>query len=175
MPKLTFLGLAEKVLREENRPLSPSEIWKVALAKGYDKELESTGKTPDRSLYSLIFLNERDRSDTVFKKVGQRPARYFLRELVGAAENLGESADAADNAPADRHEYSEADLHPFLTRFARVSFKAYTKTIRHSTSKKKEYGEWVHPDVIGVYYAVEDWTRSVLDLSAATGNAAIKL
>jgi hypothetical protein len=33
----------------------------------------------------------------------------------------------------------------------------------------------VHPDVIGIYYAVEDWKTSVLDLSAATGNTAIKL
>ncbi len=35
-PNLTFLELAKKVLREEKRPLSPSEIWKVAVAKSYD-------------------------------------------------------------------------------------------------------------------------------------------
>jgi hypothetical protein len=57
----------------------------------------------------------------------------------------------------------------------RIYFRAYTKTIKHGRSPKKEFGEWVHPDVIGVYYAVEDWKPSVLDLSTATGHTAVKL
>ena len=47
----TLTELAKKVLREENRPLAPSEIWKIALSKGYEKFLESTGKTPAQTLY----------------------------------------------------------------------------------------------------------------------------
>jgi hypothetical protein len=176
MPKLTFLGLAEQVLREENKPLSPNEIWKIAVAKGYDKQLESKGKTPDASLYSVIFVNTRDDPNTAFVKIGQRPARYFLKDLIGGAkEDLEKANTAADDAAPEIYEYAESDLHPFLAYYARIYFKAYTKTIRHSTSKKKEFGEWVHPDVIGVYYAVEDWKPSVLDLSAATGNMAIEL
>jgi hypothetical protein len=34
-------------------------------------------------------------------------------------------------------EYSEADLHPFLTYYARTYFRAYTKTIHHNKSTKK--------------------------------------
>ncbi len=48
---LTFLELAEKVLKEEKRFLSSSEIWKVAVAKGYDSQLHSRrGKTPAATL-----------------------------------------------------------------------------------------------------------------------------
>jgi len=57
MPKLTFLELAERILREENKPLSPSEIWKTAITKGYDKDFGGSGKTPAATLYSAIFTN----------------------------------------------------------------------------------------------------------------------
>jgi hypothetical protein len=40
---------------------------------------------------------------------------------------------------------------------------------------KKEFGEWVHPDMIGVYFPLKDWKSEVLDLSAATGNSALKI
>src|SRR6266478_4839405 len=97
MAKLTFLALAEQILKEQKKPLSPSEIWKIAVAKGYDKQLETKGKTPDSSLYSVIFLNERDKTDTLFKKIGERPARYFLKELMAGTKDLENAAD--DTAP----------------------------------------------------------------------------
>ena len=68
-----------------------------------------------------------------------------------------------------------SDLHPFLSYFAHVHFKAFTKTIRHTVSKKKEFGEWVHPDMVGVHYPLEDWSPEVLSLSTATGNTGLKL
>jgi uncharacterized protein len=82
MEKLTFLEFAKKVLREENRPLAPSEIWKIAVSKGYEKSLETTGKTPAQTLYSAILLNERDSPDTEFVKYDTSPARYFLKDLI---------------------------------------------------------------------------------------------
>ena len=41
--QLTFLALAKKVLTEAKRPLAPSEIWKIALSKGYQSQLSSEG------------------------------------------------------------------------------------------------------------------------------------
>ncbi|HPD32646.1 MAG TPA: hypothetical protein PLL20_21865, partial [Phycisphaerae bacterium] len=115
-------------------------------------------------------------TETKFVKLGQRPARYFLKELLPEhGKSIEKSISTADDSVPTVYAYTEADLHPFLAYYARLYFKAYTKTIRHSTSNKKSFGEWVHPDVIGVYYAVEDWTAEVLDLSAATGNPAVKL
>jgi hypothetical protein len=157
MAKLTFLALAQQILREEKKPLSPTEIWKIAVAKGLDKQLEIKGKTPDATLYSVIFTNTRGNQNTAFVKIGERPARYFLKELVSGTTDLDGTIATPDDSAPELYEYSEADLHPFLAYYARIYFKAYTKTIRHSTSKKKEFGEWVHPDIIGVYYAVEEW------------------
>jgi hypothetical protein len=82
MGNLTFLGLAERVLEEENRPLSPYEIWEIAISKGYNQELRSkAGKTPASTLYSAIMTDvyfEKSR----FVKVSKLPARYFLKRLV---------------------------------------------------------------------------------------------
>lgn len=56
MGNLTFLGLAERVL--EDRPLSPYQIWEIALSKKYDQELRSkAGKTPAATLYSAIMTD----------------------------------------------------------------------------------------------------------------------
>jgi uncharacterized protein len=176
LSKITFLDLARKILTEEARPLSPSEIWKVALAKEYTGLLDTQGKTPHMTMYSVIFTDVRDNPNTAFLKIGARPARYYLKALAESKKGseLERAADVEAPVP-DVYEFDEIDLHPFLTYFARIHFKAHTKTIRHSTSSKKEFGEWVHPDVIGVYYPVEDWKSEVLDFSTATGNIAVRL
>ncbi len=89
MKKMTFFELANKVLTDERRPLSPSEMWKIAVSKSYDKQLSSRGgKTPWSTLYSVVFLDQRDNPDTKFIKVGARPARYYLKTLP-EAEQLG--------------------------------------------------------------------------------------
>lgn len=176
MAKMTFLEMAKKVVAEETRPLSPSEIWKIAQARGYTTLLDSQGKTPAISLSSVLYVDTRDRANSAFQKIGARPIRYFLRSLAeGTKPAELEKSAATEASVPELYKFDEADLHPFLAYFAQLNFKAQTKTIRHSTSKKKEFGEWVHPDMIGVYYPVLDWEDEVLDLSAATGNIAVKL
>lgn len=81
MGSLTFLGLAERVLEEEKRPLSPFEIWKIALSKGYEQELIEGRKTPASILYSAIMTDEYFEKSR-FIKVSKRPARYFLKRLA---------------------------------------------------------------------------------------------
>lgn len=51
---MTFLELAERVLKEVKRPLTAVEIWTLATEKGYDKQLKSEGKTPWASLGAQI-------------------------------------------------------------------------------------------------------------------------
>jgi len=180
MENLTFLELAKKILTEENRPLAPSEIWKVAVSKGYDSLIDSQGKTPAATLYSAIFTDARDNADTRFIKLGARPARYFLRELAEKMNRneLEQSAASDEVIVREKYNYKESDLHRFLTYFVHRKFRAYSKTINHSTSRKDEFGEWLHPDMIGVYYLFEDWRKEVRDqmgdLSAATGGIRIK-
>ncbi|WP_354106416.1 winged helix-turn-helix domain-containing protein [Bradyrhizobium sp. LB14.3] len=82
MESLTFLGLAERILEEEQRPLSPHEIWTIAVSKGYDRELRSrTGKTPFATLYSAIMTDVQGKRSR-FVRVTEGPARYFLKRLV---------------------------------------------------------------------------------------------
>ena len=175
--QLTFVALAEKVLREAKRPLSPGEIWQLAVSKGYDKLLSSHGKTPKQTLYTVIYVDAKKNPTTIFYKAGESPARYFLKDLqasVGAATIEAAVLKPDVSAPAP-YDYKESDLHPFLAYFAQIRFDAYTKTIRHQNSKKSEFGEWVHPDMIGVYFPFNDWCPEVLDVTAATGNRGVKL
>lgn len=58
---ITFLQLAKKVLSEENRPLSATEICKIAVDKGQDSLVGSTGKTPWASLCALLYVDVRDK------------------------------------------------------------------------------------------------------------------
>jgi hypothetical protein len=174
MPTMTFLGLAELVLTEERRPLSPSEVWKVASAKGYSSMLRSQGKTPAQTMYAAIYTDSHDNPESQFIKVGDRPARYYLKSLA-LEKQPGELEQAAATLASvpEKYEYKEIQLHPFLARFAHTQFGARCKTIRHSTSRKNEFGEWVHPDMIAVYYP--EWRNEVLDLSQLTGSFAVKL
>ena len=58
---MIFLELAERVLREEKRPLTANEIWTLAAEKGYDKKLNSEGKTPWAKLGAQIYVNAKDK------------------------------------------------------------------------------------------------------------------
>ena len=77
--------------------------------------------------------------------------------------------------PLKKPGYQERDLHPLLTYYAHYYLKAYTRTIQHNKSEKKEFGEWVHPDLVGCYFPIDDWKPEVIEFSAAIGNVSIKL
>ena len=177
MEALTFIELAKRVLREEKQALSTDEIWKIAVSKGYDKLLRSVGKTPWATIGAQMYLNMRDRKDTQFIRVGNRPARFHLRELLSVAElqKLDQSAQAREAKDEREAEYLEKDLHPFLAYYASLYLRAYSKTIQHSRSVKKEYGEWIHPDMVACYFPLEDWTPEVMEFGSLIGNPAIKL
>lgn len=73
-----FLQLAVKVLKEEERPLTASDICDIAVDKGYDKYLESTGKTPRATLSSMLSTNSK-KEDGIFTSSDSRPTQYSLR------------------------------------------------------------------------------------------------
>ena len=70
--------------------------------------------------------------------------------------------------------YLEKDLHPFLAHFAFYSLKCYSKTINHSISNKKSFGEWVHPDMVGCIFPIDEWDNELLELSSIVGNTSVK-
>jgi len=99
-----------------------------------------------------------------------RPARYYLKTLARERQPAElEQAASAETTVPEQYDYKESQLHPYLAHFVHVQFNAYSKTIRHATSKKTEFGEWVHPDMIAVYYP--DWREEVLNLSQLIGFA----
>ena len=175
MQTLTFLGLAEKILSEEKRPLTADEIWQTAVGKQYDKLLSTKGKTPWATMAAQLYVQVRDSKDSPFVKIGTRPTRFFLKELVKGTE-LELLAQMAATVPVvTKVTYKESELHPFLAYYASLFLKAHTKTIQHTKSDKREFGEWVHPDMVGSYFPLEEWKSEVYDLSSATGSFPLKI
>ena len=176
MEKLTFVELAIRIIEEEKKPLSATDIWEIAKKKGYDTLLHSQGKTPWATLGAQLYCNVRDRKDSPFIKVGTRPKLFHLKKLASNDElKLIEQAQDENIILPKQTEYLEKDLHPFLTYYANYYLKTYTKTIQHSRSDKKEFGEWIHPDMVGCYFPIDDWKPEVVEFSASIGSMAIKL
>lgn len=171
---LTFLQLAQKILDEEKRPLSPDEIWQIAQAKGYDREVASRGKTPARTIGARLYVDVRDNPQTIFAKTDDRPKRFALRSLTPT--DLSQLlVTAPPTLVARGGGYLEKDLHPFVVYYGFHYLKAYLKTIRHNKSGKKEFGDWVHPDIVGCYFPFGDWKDEVVEVSSLMGNRAVRL
>ncbi len=177
MKKFTFKELARKILEEEKRPLTVEEIWKIALKKGYDKLCSSQGKTPWRTIGAQIYIDIRDNPNSTFVKIDSKPRKFFLKDLVSDAElkEIEEKERGKVEGPR-KLRYSERDLHPFLTYFAYTSMMGvYTKTIYHEKSNKRKYSQWLHPDMVGVYFPIGEWKSEVIDFAKEIGFPSIIL
>jgi len=174
MSRITFIGLAEMVLGEEQRPLSPEEIWEIARDRGHDQLVGSEGKTPWKTIAAQLYVDVRDNPNSIFAKTNTRPRRFYLRSFASKfkEDELGPEVVAISEKPILG--YVEKDLHPFLVYYGFNFLRAYLKTIEHSRSKKTEFGEWVHPDLVGCYFAFTDWNDEVVEVSSAIGNVALK-
>ena len=78
---MTFLELAEKVLRKCRRPLTPSEIWNKAKEYKYDDEIQTNGKTPYATIRSGIYVDIKNNPKSVFTQVSKEPATFFLKGI----------------------------------------------------------------------------------------------
>ncbi|MFN0050449.1 MAG: HTH domain-containing protein [Cytophagales bacterium] len=174
---MNFLELAEKVLTEANKPLSVSEIWDFALKKGFDKQLNSNGATPKATLSARLFTNIKELEKTIFSTIEKTtPKKFALKKIKYSIDaiNETENEEILLSKPTKKVGYLEKDLHSLLTFFAHNYLKCYTKTINHSLSTKKEFGEWVHPDMVGCYFPVNEWKPEVFQLSSVVGNSSLK-
>jgi len=174
MKKITFLELARKVLREENKPLAVEEIWEIAQKKNC--EVATKGKTPWRTIGAQIYVDIRDNKDSPFIKIDSKPRKFFLKELASeeVLKKIREKEAKVVGAPA-KTKYAEVDLHPLLTYFAYTYMRIYTKTIKHQKSSRKTYAQWLHPDLVGVYFPIGEWTTEVLDFGMVVGSRLAKL
>ncbi|MDR2151553.1 MAG: hypothetical protein LBO72_01925, partial [Helicobacteraceae bacterium] len=150
---MTFLQLAEKVLREANKPLTPKEIWDFGDKKGYAKEVRTSGLTPWETIGARIYVDIRDNEKTKFIKVGKK-SLFFLTDLIKNENTVKYETDKEYSDNNDNDDYDEKDLHKFLTYHVYSKYKIYTKTISAQKSLKKEKNsdKWRHPDIVGVYF-----------------------
>jgi uncharacterized protein len=171
---MTFIELAMRILREEKKPLSCEEIWAIAESKGYDKLLSSKGKTPWATLGAQLYVNVGKQS-SAFEATETRPKRFYVRNSVDPIRLEQAEQGKLNVGILKPPTYLEKHLHSFLAYYAYYYLRAFTKTIQHAKSDRKEFGEWVHPDMIGCYFPMEDWKSEVVEFGESIGSIAIKL
>ncbi|UII19395.1 HTH domain-containing protein [Fulvivirga ligni] len=173
---MKFLELAKKVLEESQKPLSGTEIWRLAKDKGYVDQLETSGKTPEQTLLARIYTAANNPNNLDFNFVGARPKLFYLPGRTPAETlNYDEEEILLKEENDNKTKYKEKDLHPVLAYYIRNHMDAYPKTLNHSKSRKKEFGAWVHPDMVACYFPQNHWKHDVYDLSQMMGDAQIGL
>ena len=161
---MTFVKLIEETLKKANMPLTTEEIWEKANEYGYAKELKSKGKTPEKTISARIYVDIKT-GNSSFYQVSKRPTKFFLKNLQN---NSNIEIEANSQVTASKNTFKERDLHPLLSSFVYSDshFKCYTKTIYHekSTRERKGKNEWLHPDIVGVYFPYDDYNEKTISL-----------
>jgi hypothetical protein len=157
----TFFQVAHEALELANEPLDRIELWEFIKKRGLDKKLRSEGKTPWETMAARLYVDIRENPNSPVMGIGSRPIRFWLRSKPlphgwsPEGDSYEMSADSTESKrTTKRHPtYRERDLHPLVAHFALEKMGGVrVKTINHSASKKKSFGEWVHPDLVGVLY-----------------------
>jgi len=172
---ITFLQLAEKILKEEDQPLSPNEIWELALVRGYSTLVGSSGKTPWASLGALLYLDVRDNPSSLFQVTGERPKRFYLGNRKDELNFTLPPEEKNVKTFRTEKDYSEKDLHPLLVYFGHVFLDSHLLTINHTKSDHRVFSEWIHPDLVGCHFPFKEWTEPILELSSSMGISGLKL
>lgn len=166
MMNYSFLDLAKEVLERENSPLSAEEMWESAGRQGLWERLNSSGKTPIRTLSARIYVDIKNNENSCFTQVSKRPAKFFLKDRTAGLDQYEEKQEK--EKAGERHKFKERDLHILLSSFVRADehFKCLTKTIYHEVSKRGRSGKnkWLHPDIVGVHFPFESYTENTLKL-----------
>lgn len=165
---MTFLELAEEVLKTAKEPLTYREIWEIAIAQGLDKKVGSKGKTPTDTLAARIYTDLKEKIDSKFCITSKRPTTFWLKSREDEVKNIIIQASTVPKIPAKTVSFHERDLHPLLVKFLFESeeFDLYCKTIYHENSKKGEKGKdkWNYPDIVGIHFPFDDYKKETLGL-----------
>jgi hypothetical protein len=170
--------VAEKIIKDAQKPLSPVEIWGIAESQGYKDKLGLTGRTIPSTIGAQIYTDIKDNPNSNFLKMKTKPVSFYLKYLPDLPQNS--DTNLLNNQPIikpiqETKLYSERDLHPLLSYYVYTYTRIYTKTIFHENSKKKTFAQWQHPDIVGVFYPMEQWEPEVFDIVNYTGNQPVKI
>jgi len=170
----TFIDLINDVFNSTKTPMSPEEIWEKAVELSLDKKLGSTGKTPWATIGARLYTNIKEQQDdSVYIQVSKRPSKFILRTYytnpIKTQEVIEQQIKIKDEI-IQKVKFNERDLHPILVKyvFSDPHFNCYTKTIFHENSSKKTKGanEWLHPDLVGVYFPFNDYSIETRELQS---------
>lgn len=168
---MTFLELIEKTLEKSDIPLTIQEIWEHADEFGYVKKLQSNGKTPTKTIGAILYREIKDNTDTIFSQYGKNPSRFYIKSK-GTPNNIQECKKTEEK-------FKERDLHPLLTKYIYSDrhFKCYAKTIFHEKSSRKRKGvnEWLHPDIVGIHFPFESYTKDTIDFIESLNDCQCRL
>lgn len=172
--KYSFLDLSKEVLEKCEKPLTVHEIWKIAEEMELINKVGTSGKTPEKTLSARLYVDIRDNDKSVFYQSSKRPAKFYLKEKK---DNIKDTDKIV--LKVDKTMFSERDLHILLSSFVQIDshFKCQTKTIYHEKSSKAVKGrnQWLHPDMVGVYYPFVDYSKQVLNLFSVVGENPYKM
>lgn len=179
----TLLDFAEEILSKVEQPLTYQEIWQKGLELNLNRKLSLTGKTPWQTLGARLYVDTKENLNSKFVKVGKNPVRFFLatRKSEISQELIEKITIEERKEKNESFAYEERNLHPLLTYFAysNPSFNRgrniFTKAIYHEKSKKGDYNEWLHPDLVGFYLPIEDWNEILIEFNRLSDNNALRL
>ena len=141
--KMTYLEITKAVLESVTAPLKAPQIWDMAVEKGLDKNLASIGKTPQASMAALLYIDVRDRQDSIFMKASTKPTTFWLRarenELQKGLESLIQTSKTNYEKQKGRG-FHERDLHPLFVRFAKDYFDVMQRLLSTKRAKRHKTG-----------------------------------
>ena len=183
MKKITFWDIIEETLKKVKKPLSSKEIWDNANDLGITKDFESTGKTPWATIGAYLYTDiSRAGDNSKFVQTSERPAEFFLRDMINEVDlQEAEEEKLKEEIKLDKKKksFNVRDLHSLLVAFASADthFRANLKTIFHENSKKAKKGmnEWLHPDMVGVYFPYKEFTTETLDIQRQLAISSVKI
>ena len=184
MAKSTFWDIIERTIEKVGTPLSAKEIWEKGNELGTIGDFSTTGKTPWATIAAYCYTDISNNSnDSIVIQTSLRPAQFFLRRLAHTidVQKVQKQKDT-EEAKKDTNEvkgFHERDLHPILVSYAYGDghFKANLKTIYHESSSRslKGQNEWLHPDLVGVYFPFRDYKPETLEIQNYLSITSIKL
>jgi hypothetical protein len=185
MAKTTFWDIIERTIEKVGTPLSAQEIWDKANELGTIGDYKTTGKTPWATIAAYCYTDINNNGDTsVVIQTSSRPAQFFLRKLASQIDlskvQKEKDIEIAKKEKAEpKKKFNERDLHLILAAFAfgDSHFKSNLKTVFHENSSKATKGqnEWLHPDMVGVYFPFRDYKSETLEIQSHLSISTIKL
>jgi len=182
--KLTFWDIIDRTLIESKEPLSPKEIWDKAITLGITKEFNTTGKTPWATIGAYLYTEiNNNLENSKYIQVSERPAQFYLRSAANEInfEKITEKKEI-EKEKSDKissKKFNERDLHPLLVTFCKTDthFRANLKTIFHEQSIKAKKGlnEWLHPDLVGVYFPFKEYNPETIEIQKGLSVSSVKL